>query len=144
MTPQGAEKAITTSALIVAGIYAYRRVTEGSGSPSGSKAAQLLGQGSPPSVGVFITAWGTAFLIMSIMATVSPGLGGSFAIVTAVADVLSNGQQLATDINGKLGTTTTTSKTAASKTAASSSAAQTVVPAPTLTWTPTQTLSTIP
>ena len=102
MTSQGAEKAITTSALIIAGVYTYRRLTEGTGKASGSKAAQLLGQGSPPSVGVFITAWGTAFLIMAVMAQASPGLGGSFAISAAVADVLANGQQLAADINGKV------------------------------------------
>ena len=107
MTAQGAEKAITTSAMIVAGIYTYRRLTEGAGMRTGSRAAQLLGRGSPPSVGVFITAWGTAFLIMAIMAQAAPGLGGSFAIATAVADILSNGQQLAADINGKLGARTT-------------------------------------
>lgn len=106
MTSQGAEKAITSSALIVAGIYIYRRMTEGSGAPSGSKAAQLLGRGSPPSVGTFVTAWGAAFLVISIMATASPGLGGSFAILAATADVLSNGQQIFGDVNAKLGSKT--------------------------------------
>ena len=105
MTPQGAERAVTTSALIVAGVYIYRRLTEGSGTSGGSKAAQLLGQGSPPSVGTFITAWGAAFLMMSIAAQASPGLGGSFAILAATADVLSNGQQIFNDVNSKVGGT---------------------------------------
>lgn len=109
MTSQGAEKAITTSALIIAGVYIYRRFTEGSSSTKGSKTAQLLGQGSPPSIGVFVTAWGAAFLLMSITAQASPGLGGSFAILAATADVLSNGQQIFNDINTKIGTAPPTS-----------------------------------
>ena len=138
MTAQGAERAITTSALIVAGIYTYRRLTEGSGRPKGSKVAQLLGQGSPPSVGVFITAWGTAFLIMAIMAQASPGLGGAFAITTAVADILSNGQQLATDINGKLGATNRTKSVGAPThlTPAQQATAQLTAPSNALSWTP--------
>lgn len=140
MTSQGAEKAITTSALIVAGIYTYRRLTEGNGSPTGSKAAQLLGRGSPPSVGVFITAWGTAYLVMAIMAATSPGLGGSFAILAAVADILSNGQQLATDINGKI-----TGKTTATLSPAAALATQRLThPPATLTLTPTTKLTPIP
>lgn len=138
MTAQGADRAITTSALIVAGIYTYRRLTEGTGSPKGSKAAQLLGQGSPPSIGVFITAWGTAFLIMAIMAQASPGLGGAFAITTAVADVFSNGQQLATDINGKLGATKTGSSVGApsSLTPAQQATARVTAPGNSLSFTP--------
>ena len=107
MTTQGAEKAITTSALMVAGVYIYRRLTEGSGTATGTKTAQLLGQGSPPSVGTFITAWGAAYLIMAIMATASPGLGGGFAILAATGDLLSNGQQIFADINTKLSATKT-------------------------------------
>lgn len=134
MTSQGAEKAITTSALLVAGIYTYRRLTEGAGSPSGSKAAQLLGRGSPPSVGVFITAWGTAYLVMAIMAQASPGLGGSFAILTAAADILSNGQQLAADINGKVGA----HKPGVGTPTSPATRAQSIllVPPNTLNWTP--------
>lgn len=130
MNAQGADRAITTSALLVAGIYTYRRLTEGAGSPSGSKAAQLLGRGSPPSIGVFITAWGTAFLVMAIVAQASPGLGGSFAILTAVADLMSNGQQLAADINGKVAA----GKKSAGVTGPPSTAAN--PPANTLHWTP--------
>jgi hypothetical protein len=139
MTAQGADKAITTSALIVAGIYTYRRLTEGSGTASSSKAAQLLGRGSPPSIGVFITAWGTAYLIMAIMAQASPGLGGAFAITTAVADVLSNGQQLSKDINGKLGTTTKSSSVGAPTSPVAVPPTTTV-----LKWTPSTSLQALP
>jgi hypothetical protein len=146
MTAQGADKAITTSALLVAGIYTYRRLTEGAASSKGSRTAQLLGQGSPPSVGVFITAWGTAFLIMAIMAQVSPGLGGSFAIATAVADVLSNGQQLAKDINGKVGAGAKSTGAGAPTrvTPAQKATSQLLAPTNGLQWNPNGALPTIP
>lgn len=102
MNQQSAEKAVTISALIVAGVYIYRRLTEGTGPATGSKLAQLAGQGSPPPAGVFITAWGITYLVISILASASPGFGGSFAILVATGDLLSNTQQVANDINQKV------------------------------------------
>lgn len=104
MTRSGSERAITVSALIVVGIYTYRRLTEGSApAPTGqSKLKQLAGQGSPPSIGEFITAWGLTYLVISIMASIAPGLGGSFAILVAVADALGNTSQVAADVNTKI------------------------------------------
>lgn len=101
MTDQGAERAITASAAIVMGVYAYRRITEGA-SPTPSKGTtkvkQLAGEGTPPPVGKFVTAWGFLFLSISVVAQVSPGLGGSFAILIAVSDLLSNTQSVLADI----------------------------------------------
>lgn len=102
MNSSQAEQAVTVSALLVAGIYTYRRLAEGSGHPTGGKVAQLLGSGSPPSVGTFITAWGAAFLVISMMAAASPPLGGTFALLVAAGDLLNNLQQVSADINGKL------------------------------------------
>lgn len=103
MTQQGAERAVTVSALVVAGIYTYRRLTEGSGPPTkGSKVAQLAGQGAPANVGSFITAWGLVYLVISIVTSAAPSLGGSFAILVAVGDALTNTAQVATDINSKV------------------------------------------
>lgn len=119
MTQQGAERAVTISALIVAGVYIYRRLTEGAGPVAKTgKLAQLTGQGSPPPAGTFITAWGFAFLVISIVASAAPGLGGSFAILVAVGDLLGNGQQVAKDVNSKLGTPAGTGTTAAGTTPA--------------------------
>ena len=120
MTRSGAERAITVSALIVVGIYTYRRLTEGS-SPapvSGSKLKQLAGEGTPPSVGPFITAWGLTFLVISIIASFAPGLGGAFAILVATADALGNTTQVAADVNAKIGAPGTAGATQAGKTAA--------------------------
>lgn len=108
MTEQGAERAVTVSALVVAGVYTYRRLSEGSGPPTqGSKVKQLAGQGAPASVGAFITAWGAAFLIISIITEAAPGLGGSLALLIATADFLTNTEQVASDIQGKVTKTTT-------------------------------------
>lgn len=116
MTRSGAEQTVTVSALIVAGVYTYRRLTEGSGkAPAGGKVRQLLGQGSPPSVGAFITAWGAAFLVISAIAAASPTLGGSLALLVATADLLNNTQQVSADIAGKLGTTPQQRKLTAAK-----------------------------
>lgn len=104
MTREGAERAVTISALLVAGIYTYRRFTEGSApAPAGGKLRQLAGQGAPPSGSVFITAWGMTFLVISLIASAAPGLGGALAILVATGDLLGNTSQVAKDVNTKLG-----------------------------------------
>jgi hypothetical protein len=103
MSSSTAERWVTISALLVAGVYIYRRLTEGSGQASGSKLAQLTGKGSPAPIGQFITAWGFAYLVISVIASASPGLGGSFAILVAAGDLLGNAQQVSKDVNAKLG-----------------------------------------
>lgn len=106
MTPEGAERAITISALVVAGVYAYRRLTEPPSQQTSGRLAQLSGKGSPPPLGVFITAWGFTFLMLSVAASISPGLGGSMAVLVAIGDVLGNGAQVAKDVNTKIGVPT--------------------------------------
>lgn len=103
MTSEGAERAITISALVVAGVYAYRRLNEPASTQTSGRLAQLAGKGAPPPLGVFITAWGFTFLMLSVVASAAPGLGGSMAILVALGDILSNGQQIAKDVNTKIG-----------------------------------------
>lgn len=128
MTEKGAEKAVVTSALIVAGIYAYRSLIEpNSPKPTGgsSRVQQLAGKGSPPTIGVFITAWGMTFLVISTIASAAPGLGGSLALLVATGDMIGNLGQLAADINKKVtaapasGTVVTPQQAAAINAAAS-------------------------
>lgn len=101
MSRQGAERALVISALIVAGTYGYRLVTEGHASTGGS----LLGRGAPPNIGRFITGWGFAFLVLAIITEAAPPLGGSLSILVATGDVLANARQVAGDVNRKLGQT---------------------------------------
>ena len=96
MNQSQAEQAVVISAFTVAGIYAYRRFTEPSAPPATAK--KLLGVGELPPLGSFATAWGFTFLIVAAMAEVSPGLGGSFAILIATADFLTNSSSVFTDV----------------------------------------------
>lgn len=97
MNGENGERWVVISAALVAGVYAYRRVTE-SGTTQPATAKALAGSGAPVSVGAFVTAWGVMYLIISIMETASPGFGGAFAILVAAADFLSNSPAIFNDI----------------------------------------------
>lgn len=116
MTKEGAERAVVISALIVFGVYFYRHITEkssiGQATPNSGGVSQLIGLGTPANIGKFVTAWGLVFFVLALAAEAAPGLGGSFAILTAVGDLLANTQQLATDVNAKLGQSNTPSSAA--------------------------------
>lgn len=102
MTRQGAERAVTVSALVVFGVYFYRLLTEGHSS-SGGDFLQLGGLGAPPNIGRFITGWGFSFFVLAVITEVAPPLGGSLAILVATGDVLANASQVTRDVNHKLG-----------------------------------------
>lgn len=101
MSAAKAESIIITSALIVFGVYFYRHLVEAT-TANDHGISQLLGFGSPANIGRFFTAWGVVFLVLSVTATLAPGLAGSFAILVTVADLLGNAQQVSKDINTKL------------------------------------------
>lgn len=127
MNKDSAETAITSSAMVVIAVYAYRRLRN-SGQPTstGLSAKNLLGQGNPPSLGTFAVGWGFAFLVCSIMAEIDPGLGGGFAILIAATDFLTNGQAIFSDVitttSGTSNTTTTTTTPTTSTNKASNTA----------------------
>lgn len=107
MSPDGAQRAITTSAVIVGMVYAYRRLFEGSAQTgahiaTGNSVKQLVGIGPPPPLGHWIVGYGFAFLLISWMAEVDPGLGGGFAILMAVGTLLTQGQQMLADVTKQL------------------------------------------
>lgn len=108
MTSEGGEKAVVISAAVVFGIYFYRHLTEGT-STVDNGVPQLIGFGTPANVGRFVTAWGFLFLLLAIVNEAAPGLGGSFAILVAVADALANGAQVSKDVSTKLGQSQSTS-----------------------------------
>jgi hypothetical protein len=125
-----AERWVITSALITAAIYAYRRLTEPTASPTTAK--NLIGQGAPPPLGTWATAWGFMYLGISIMAQAAPGVGGGFAILVATADFLSNGPALFSDVGKQEGGVTSTgaSSTAGTPTGATQSPSKDVVTLP--------------
>jgi hypothetical protein len=103
VTKQGAERAVTISALVVFGVYFYRVLTEGHSTSSSGGLLQLGGIGAPPNLGRFITGWGFAFFVLAVITEAAPAFGGSLAILVATGDVLGNGGQVIRDVNKKLG-----------------------------------------
>jgi hypothetical protein len=97
MTDSQAEKWVITSALVVAGIYGYRRLTETPGQPPVT-VKELAGVGELPPLGAWATAWGFTFLVVSVVATAAPGLGAAFAILIATGDLMTNASSIFGDI----------------------------------------------
>jgi hypothetical protein len=123
VTPAQGETAVTTSALVVTGLYAYRKATETiTKAPSGHNVGAPLkgglkgyveaplGLGELAPLGEWATGMGVTFIFLSIAASVNSTFGGSFAILVAVGAVLTNGQAVLQDIGHGLGSSTTPSK----------------------------------
>jgi hypothetical protein len=113
MNSAAAERAVTISALVVIVVYGYRRITEAA-QPGNLK--NILGQGAPVPLGQFVTAWGFTFFVVSILAEVSPGVGGSMAILIAAADLLNNLQPALADVQKQQAGTGTASSSPTSST----------------------------
>lgn len=109
-----AEQWVTISAALVIGIYAYRRLTEPASGPASVK--KLAGVGPPVPLGSFATAWGFMFLVIAVMAQASPGLGGSFAVLVATGDLLTNAPAITSDVSKKVAGKTSSSTTPATVT----------------------------
>jgi hypothetical protein len=107
VTKAGAEKAVIISALVTAGVYTYRRLSEDTTSVSKGVSA-LFNVGAPAAFGEFVTAWGFSFFVIALIASAAPTLGGSFAILVLVGDLLANGQAVSSDVSQKVTGTTTT------------------------------------
>jgi hypothetical protein len=108
------ETAVTTSALIVTGLYAYRKATEGeTKAPASQKTAKgvkgyveaPLGLGELAPLGEWATGMGFTFILLSILTSVNSTFGGSFAILVATGAVLTNGQAVLKDLEHGLNST---------------------------------------
>lgn len=106
MSESTAERWVVISAVIVAGVYAYRRLTEAASTPVTLK--KLLGVGGLPPLGSWATAWGFTYLVLAIMTEAAPGLGGGFAILIATSDLLTNSADVFADVKKQEGTTAQT------------------------------------
>jgi hypothetical protein len=123
MSADTAERWVVVSAAATAGIYFYRQFTEGSSPPATLK--RVAGVGKPPvPLGAFATAWGFTYLVLAMMASAAPGLGGGFAILIMTADFLTNANSVFTDVlgleqsAGATGTSSSSTTTAAQQQAA--------------------------
>lgn len=111
-----AEKWVTISALVVAVVYAYRRLTEATSTPITLQ--KLVGIGNPVPLGSFATAWGFTFLTVAIIAEAAPGLGGALAILIATGDLLTNSSNVLSDVTSLEAKTTKAAATGVAQGAA--------------------------
>lgn len=97
-----AQQIILAAALITAVVYAFRRAIEPavSAAPArGGKAHALAGLGSPPpALGVWAFAYGTGFLMLSVLSLGAPELAGGLAALVIAGELLTNGQAIAADV----------------------------------------------
>lgn len=92
MTREGSETAIVTSALVMTGVYTYRRLTESS-SESGkqsklsakSTVEGMVGRGELLPTGAWVIGMGVSFIAISILGSASPNAGGYGAILLATS-----------------------------------------------------------
>src|SRR3954469_1899482 len=101
MNQTQAESAVTASALVVGGLYVFRRLSETDVTVTAGKGLrikQLAGIGTPPPTGPFVVGWGFTFLVIALLAQASPTLGGSFALLVATGAVLANGTNVSKDV----------------------------------------------
>ncbi len=82
MTPRAAERTIVTSAVVVGGIYGYSYW---------KKTTKTHPQ-------TFAVAFGAAFMVLALLAQVTPGIAAALAMLVIVAELLSQGTGLFTSL----------------------------------------------
>jgi hypothetical protein len=113
MTSAQGETAVTTSALVVTGLYAYRKATETiTRAPKaqtgpfkagfGSYVEAPLGVHELAPLGAWATGMGLTFIALSILTSINASFGGSFAILIATGAVLGNGKAVLADLKPHL------------------------------------------
>ena len=112
MTKASAEQAVTVSALLVGGIWAYRKVIEPATSQAGKNTAsssQLLkvigAEPTPANAAQFAVGFGFTYMTLATVATFAPDVAGWLAILVAAGDLLINGASVFTDISSQVGET---------------------------------------
>jgi hypothetical protein len=95
MSKETAEHWVVISALVVAAVYAYRRIVE---PVSQGNVGNVIGLGNPVPLAQWATAWGFVYFLLAVVTEAAPGLGGSFAILIATGDVLANAPAILPDV----------------------------------------------
>lgn len=107
-TSEQGEKAVTISALVTGGMYAYRYYTE---KPSGAESTETKGAveaykaaygwGPVLPLHKWVPAMGITYLVLSILASASPQIGGDGAILVGTGAFFGNALALKKDLNGE-------------------------------------------
>jgi hypothetical protein len=95
MTADGAKSAVTISAVVVGGTFAYRKITSPAGTPTTSH---------------FLLGFMVVYITLSILADAAPEIGGMGAALVAVGDLLTNGTAITNDLNRGLKATAAATK----------------------------------
>jgi hypothetical protein len=106
---KSADPTILGSALLVGGIWIYRRLVEPAGATvaSGFDAKTIAGlAGSPAAAAQFVPAFAFVYITLALIGMAEPDAARSFAVLVAVGDVLANGVAVFGDV-GKSATPTT-------------------------------------
>jgi hypothetical protein len=91
---------------------------------------KLVGVGELPPLGAFATAWGFTFLVVAVITEAAPGLGASFAILIATADLLTNSTSVFADVGKQTGPPQSASITPAQQAAQAAGEHAAAAPAP--------------
>lgn len=95
MSPEKAQNTIKVAALVVGGVYLYRRFTEGSAVENGGHQVTPLGR--------WLVGWGVVFFSLSVISGYWPGLAGELAVLIMITTLITNGVQIAGDLHKGLG-----------------------------------------
>lgn len=99
MNTDQAQSAVALSAFVIAGIFAYRKLTE--------QALPNNAKNPVPQTAHFVIGFGFTFIFLSLMAQAAPTFGGMMAILVATGDFLVNGQAILSDVTTGLKQTQT-------------------------------------
>lgn len=113
MTTQQAQSAVSLSAFVVAGVYAYRKLAEKG--TSGTVTAAPLSH--------FVLGYGFTFIGLSLFAQAAPDFGGMMAVLVAAADLLVNGNKIVSDLTTGLKNTGGASSSSSSSSPGTAAAA---------------------
>jgi hypothetical protein len=114
-TTEQANSLIKTAAMVVAGLYLYRRFTENTAEESAALVGPpgMLGptHGSVPThpevavpasgvtpLGRFVVGWGVVFVVLSVAAGPYPTLAGNMALLLMIASLIANGSAVSKDL----------------------------------------------
>ncbi len=111
MNKEGAHTAILTSALVVGGIYAIRKLIEPAASALHEPAKTLAhaalqvagAEPAPAPVGQWATGFGFVYTSLAVFATFAPGFAGSMAVLVAASDTIINGGAIFADVSKQVG-----------------------------------------
>lgn len=104
MRQSQAQSAITSSAVVVAALYGFRKLLEPEQPEPDAKAGpeDLIGFGPMPPFGVFVVGWGFSFMTLAVLATWQPDLAGYFAVLIMLGALMGNGVPVSAHVTEKL------------------------------------------